>query len=116
MNATGDNGANVGGAIGVYPDEYVSVRVGGLPSTMPTVNVGCHYVDDDNADWYPTVGANALVIFKIGSSSGDVQITTSTCESTSVTTSFTISTSTTNPAEALVSDGFTVERQAAPQK
>lgn len=116
VNATGDNGANVGGAIGVYPDEYVSVRVGGLPSTMPTVNVGCHYVDDDNADWYPTVGANALVIFKIGSSSGDVQITTSTCESTSVTTSFTISTSTTNPAEALVSDGFTVERQAAPPK
>ena len=99
VNMTGDNGANVGDVIGVYPDEYVSVRVGGLPSTMPTVNIGCHYVDGDHADWYPTVGADALVVFKIGSTSSDVQITTSTCESNSFTTSFTISTSPASPVE-----------------
>lgn len=116
VNMSGDDGANVGDAIGAYPDEYISVRVGGLPSTMPTVNIGCHYVNGDNADWYPAVGADALVVFKIGSSGNDVQITTSTCESTSVTTSFTVSTSTINPAEASASDGITADHQAVPAK
>lgn len=99
VNEIGDDGADVGGAIGVDQGEFISVRVGGLPSTMPTVNVGCHYVDGDHADWYPSVGADALVVFKIGAPSSNVQITTSTCESASVTTSFTISTSVDSPVE-----------------
>lgn len=108
VNTAGGNGVNVGEAFVVCPNEYVSVRVGGLPSTMPTVNVGCHYVNGDHADRYPSVSANALVVFKMNSPSDEVQITTSTSGSLSFTTSFTISTSPTNPAETLASDMFYV--------
>lgn len=108
VNTTGGKDANVGEAFVVWPNEYVSVRVGGLPSTMPTVKVGCHYVNDAPAECCPSVGANALVVFKMNSPSDEVQITTSTSGSLSFTTSFTISTSPTNPAETLASGAFSV--------
>lgn len=101
-NKDGTNGAKVGYDFNAYPDEYVVVEVGNLPSTMPSVNVSFYYTNKSAHDWVSSVGANAMVVFKLKYPNNTGYVNVSTYESKSVTTQFKLYTSDENPA-----DGYT---------
>ena len=99
-NESGTNGATLGYSFTAYPDEYVAVQVGPLPSVMPTVNVGFYYSNGSNSSWYPNVGGDCMVVFKLAYPSNEGSIKVSTYETASKTTSFSFYTSSTNPADS----------------
>lgn len=62
-NATGTNGKQLGNDFIVAPDKTAEVCVGGLPSTMPSVNIGVVATNGMWSDWVPGVKEDQKVIF-----------------------------------------------------
>lgn len=99
MNHDGTNGATLGYSFTAYPDSYVVVTVGNLPSNMPSVNLAFYYENGSDSDWTPNIGSNSMVVFKLNYPSNEGRVKVSTQEDASKIATFSFYTSDTNPAD-----------------
>lgn len=84
-NKDGNQGANVGPSFIISPDSKVSIYVGALPSTMPTVNLSITSTVNSSIGWWrANVTGNSVVVIDAGSYANHTfQIKTSTNEANS---------------------------------
>lgn len=94
INTDGTQGANVGHAFIPSPDRYVSIAVGNLPGTMPSVNLSIKSQTNSSVSWWqPNIAGNSIVTIDTGSYSNHTfQIKTSTNEANSRSAAFSWST------------------------
>ncbi|MGG4343588.1 hypothetical protein [Paenibacillus lautus] len=94
INKDGSQGANLGHAFIPSPDRYVSIAVGNLPGTMPSVNLSIKSQTNSNVSWWqPNIAGNSIVTIDTGSYSNHTfQIKASTNEANSKSAAFSWST------------------------
>ncbi|WP_374019677.1 hypothetical protein ABU162_08440 [Paenibacillus thiaminolyticus] len=85
INRDGNQGANVGHSFVIAPDNKVSIYVGALPGTMPTINLSIASTVNSNINWWrANLTGNQVIEIDVGSYKNHAfQIKTSTNEANS---------------------------------
>lgn len=93
-NTEGTNGQKLGENFIIAPDNTAEICVGGLPSTMPTVNISAAATNGMWKDWIPNVEKYQKVILEPaeGYNVYEYRVKVSTSETTSATARFSIDT------------------------